>query len=165
MAAASNGIAIHGGLRPFTATFFNFLDYLKPALRLSAVMEAPVLYVFTHDSVGLGEDGPTHQPIEQLATLRATPHIVDIRPGDANEAAEAWRAAAAHTSGPVALVLSRQKVPNVDRSVYAPASGLHKGAYILKEAEGGPPEVILIATGSEVQLIVAAQKMLAERGR
>lgn len=164
MAAASNGIALHGGLRPFCATFFNFVDYLKPALRLSCLMEQPVVYVFTHDSVGLGEDGPTHQPIEQLATLRATPHMTVIRPADANEAAESWKAAAQHIVGPVALVLTRQKVPTIDRTAYAPAAGLHKGAYILKEADGGSPQVVLIATGSEVSLIIDAQKKLSEQG-
>jgi transketolase len=127
-------------------------------------MKQPVIYVFTHDSVGLGEDGPTHQPIEQLATLRATPHFTVIRPADANEAVEAWRAAAEHVVGPVALVLTRQKVPTLDRSVYAPASGLHRGAYVLKDADGGSPDVILIATGSEVTLIVEAHKLLAQRG-
>lgn len=164
MAAAANGMALHGGVRPYTATFFNFVDYMKPALRLSCLMEAPVIYVFTHDSVGLGEDGPTHQPIEQLATLRATPHCTVIRPGDANEAAEAWRVAVVHQNGPVALVLTRQKVPTLDRSVFAPADGLRKGAYVLKDADGGSPQVVLIATGSELSLIVDAQKLLAEQG-
>ncbi len=164
MGSAANGIAAHGGLRPYTATFFNFLDYMKPAVRLAALMELPVIFVFTHDSIGLGEDGPTHQPIEQLATLRATPHILTIRPGDANEAAEAWRAAIQHRSGPVALVLTRQKLPTLDRTFYAPAIGLHRGGYILKDAEGGYPEVILIATGSEVSLIVEAQKLLVVGG-
>ncbi len=164
MAAAGNGMAVHGGVRPYVATFFNFVDYLKPSLRLSALMEAPVIYVFTHDSVGLGEDGPTHQPIEQLATLRATPHMTVIRPGDANEAAEAWRLTIEHQVGPVALILTRQKVPTLDRGVFAAASGLRKGAYILREAEGGAPQVILIATGSEVSLIVDAQELLTEQG-
>ncbi len=164
MAAAANGIAAHGGLRPFVATFFNFLDYLKPSLRLSALMELPVIYVFTHDSVGLGEDGPTHQPIEQLATLRATPHSLTIRPGDGNESAEAWKVAVEHMTGPVSLILSRQKCPSFDRTVYAPASGLAKGAYIMKEADGGNPEVILIATGSELQIAAKAQTLLAEKG-
>jgi transketolase len=164
MAAACNGIALHGGLRPFAATFFNFLDYMKPAVRLSALMELPVLYVFTHDSVALGEDGPTHQPIEQLAILRATPHFTVLRPADASETAEAWKVAIEHLSGPVALILTRQKLPNLDRAVYAPAEGLRRGAYILREAEGGAPEVILIGTGSEVSLIVEAQKMLAGKG-
>ncbi|HXG23596.1 MAG TPA: transketolase, partial [Chthonomonadales bacterium] len=163
MAAAANGIALHGGLRPFVATFFNFLDYMKPAVRLAALMKVPVIYVFTHDSVGLGEDGPTHQPIEQLATLRATPQIVTIRPADANETAEAWKYAVMHRSGPVALILTRQKLPTLDRAVYAPADGLQRGAYILKEADGGDPQIILIATGSEVALIVEAQKLLRQR--
>jgi transketolase len=131
---------------------------------LSSLMEQPVIYVFTHDSIGLGEDGPTHQPIEQLATLRATPHFTVIRPADANEAAEAWRVTAEHMVGPVALVLSRQKVPTLDRNVYAPASGLTHGAYILKDATGGSPDVILVATGAEVHLITAAQKTLEDRG-
>lgn len=164
MAAAANGMALHGGVRPYVATFFNFLDYLKPALRLSALMEQPVIYIFTHDSVALGEDGPTHQPVEQLAMLRAIPHVVAIRPADANEAAEAWKVAAEHLAGPVALVLTRQKVPNVDRAVYAGAEGLRRGAYVLREAEGGPAEIVLIGTGSEVALVVEAQKHLADRG-
>ena len=147
MAAASNGLANHGGLRPYCATFFNFVDYLKPSLRLCALMELPVIYVFTHDSIGLGEDGPTHQPIEQLATLRATPHFTVIRPADSNESAEAWRAAAEHLSGPVALILTRQKLPTLDRSRYSPAEGLRRGAYILKDVEN--PDVVLIGTGSE----------------
>jgi transketolase len=172
MASAANGIALHGGLRPYVATFFNFVDYLKPALRLSALTEAPVIYVFTHDSVGLGEDGPTHQPIEQLATLRATPHFLTIRPADANEAAEAWRVVAEHQVGPAALVLTRQKLPTLDRTLYAEAIWLRHGAYILKEAHwntenvapNAPVDVILIASGSEVALIVEAEKLLHEQG-
>ena len=164
MAAACNGIANHGGLRPYCATFFNFLDYLKPSLRLAALMELPVVYVFTHDSIALGEDGPTHQPIEQLATLRATPHVTVIRPADSNEAAEAWRVAAEHLVGPVALVLTRQKLPTLDRNRYATAEGLRRGAYILKEADGGNPDVILIATGSEVALITKAEELLTGQG-
>jgi transketolase len=127
-------------------------------------MELPVIFVFTHDSIGLGEDGPTHQPIEQLATLRATPNLLTIRPADANEAAEAWRVAVENLQGPTALVLTRQKVPCYDRSVYGAASGLRQGAYILREAEGGKPDVILIGTGSEVTLIVEAERLLAEQG-
>ena len=164
MAAAANGIALHGGLRPYVATFFNFADYLKPALRLSALMGLPVVYVFTHDTIALGEDGPTHQPIEQLAMLRATPHVVTIRPADPSESAEAWRAALERRDGPTALVLTRQKVANLDRAVYAPAAGLRKGAYVLKEADGGAPAIVLIGAGSEVELVVKAQKLLAERG-
>lgn len=164
MAAACNGIAAHGGLRPYCATFFNFLDYMKPAARLSALMELPVIYVFTHDSVGLGEDGPTHQPIEQLATLRATPHFLVIRPADANESVVAWQVACEHLVGPVALVLTRQKLTTLDRGEFAAADGLRRGAYVLKDTAGGTPEVVLIATGSEVSLIVDAQRELAARG-
>lgn len=163
MAAAANGMALHGGVRPFVATFFNFADYLKSALRLSALMELPVIYVFTHDSIALGEDGPTHQPIEQLAMLRATPHLLTIRPADANEVAEAWRVACEHTSGPVALVLTRQKVPNVDRTTFAPASGLRRGAYVLADAPDGKPDVVLLASGSEVAIAMAARDLLAQR--
>lgn len=163
MAAAANGMALHGGVRPFVATFFNFADYLKPALRLSALMELPVIYVFTHDSIALGEDGPTHQPIEQLAMLRATPHVLTIRPCDANEVAEAWRVACEHRSGPVAIVLTRQKVPSFDRTVYGPASGLRRGAYVLADAPSGKPDVVLLATGSEVALAMGARDLLAQR--
>ncbi len=164
MAATANGIMLHGGLRPYVSTFFNFVDYLKPSLRLSALMELPVIYIFTHDTIALGEDGPTHQPIEQLAMLRAIPHLLDIRPSDANETTEAWKAAIQYHSGPIALVLTRQKTPNLDRTVYASATGLHRGAYILKEAKSGKPDVILIGCGSEVGLIVQAQKSLEEKG-
>jgi transketolase len=164
MAAAATGIALHGGLRPYVATFFNFLDYMKPAVRICAITEQPVIYVFTHDSVGLGEDGPTHQPIEQLATLRATPHFTVIRPADSNESVEAWKAAAEHFVGPVALILTRQKLPTLDRTIYAPADCLHKGAYVLKDSQGGSPEVVLMATGSEVHLVTEAQKLLEGQG-
>ncbi len=164
MAAAANGIALHGGLRPFVATFFNFYDYLKPALRLSALMELPVLYVFTHDSIALGEDGPTHQPIEQLAALRATPNVVTIRPADASEVAEAWKVACERLDGPTALVLSRQKVPNIDRTRAASADALRRGAYVLWEASSGPPAVVLIASGSEVHLAAGARTILEDGG-
>lgn len=164
MAAAANGMALHGGVRPFVATFFNFADYLKPALRLSALMELPVIYVFTHDSIALGEDGPTHQPIEQLAMLRATPHLVTIRPCDASEVAEAWRVACEHQEGPVALVLTRQKVPSFDRSVYAPASGLRQGAYVLADSPTDRVDVVLIGTGSEVALAMEARDILRQQG-
>lgn len=164
MAAAANGIALHGGLRPFVATFFNFVDYLKPALRLSALMELPVIYVFTHDSIGLGEDGPTHQPIEQLASLRAVPHVTVIRPSDANETAEAWKAAVQRTTGPTVLILSRQKAQNADRSLCGSAEGLHRGAYILKDAAGGSPQVVLIGTGTEVSIALSAQEILGGQG-
>ena len=163
MGAAMSGMALCR-LRPFGGTFFNFCDYVKPAVRLAALMELPVIYVFTHDSIGLGEDGPTHQPIEQLASLRAMPNILVLRPGDANEVVEAWKLAIQHTHGPTALVLSRQAMPTFDRSKFAPASGVAKGAYVLSDAPGGKPEVILIGTGSEVGLCVSAQEKLAAEG-
>jgi transketolase len=164
MGAAANGIALHGGLRPYTATFFNFLDYMKPAVRLAALMELPVTFVFTHDSVGLGEDGPTHQPIEQLAALRATPHVTTIRPADSNESVVAWQVAMENLHGPTALVLTRQKLPTLDRTKVAAADGLRKGAYVLRDAEGGAPEVILIGSGSEVPLVNDAADLLAVQG-
>jgi transketolase len=164
MAAAANGMALHGGVRPYVATFFNFADYLKPALRLSALMKLPVVYVFTHDSIALGEDGPTHQPIEQLAALRATPNVVTLRPADGNEVAEAWKVACRRLDGPTALILSRQKVPNFDRADAGPAEGTSKGAYTLIEATGGAPQVILVATGSEVASAVEARAILEAAG-
>jgi transketolase len=151
-------------LRPFGGTFFNFSDYVKPAVRLAALMEIPVIYVFTHDSIGLGEDGPTHQPIEQLAALRAMPNILVLRPGDANEVVEAWKLAVTHTHGPTALVLSRQAMPTLDRAKFAPAAGVAKGAYVLSDAPGGKPDVILIGTGSELGLCVATQEKLIAEG-
>jgi transketolase len=160
MGGIVNGIAYHGGLRPFGATFFNFLDYMKPSVRLAALSELPAIFVWTHDSIGLGEDGPTHQPVEQLMTLRATPHTTVIRPCDANEAAEAWRVAASHAGGPVGIVLTRQNLPVLDRAKFAPASMLAKGAYVLAEASGKAPRVILIATGSEVSLAMEAREAL-----
>lgn len=160
MAAAINGIAAHGGLIPFCATFFTFSDYLRPSLRLAALMGLHVIHVFTHDSIGLGEDGPTHQPVEQLAALRAIPNLLVIRPGDANETAVAWQVAL-ECSGPVALILSRQNIPTLDRMRYAPAEGLRRGAYIVAAVSGGIPELILIATGSELHLALAAQDELA----
>jgi transketolase len=159
MAAATNGIALHGGLLPFCSTFFNFLDYLKPALRLSALNQLRTIYVFTHDSVFLGEDGPTHQPIEQLAMLRATPNVIDIRPADALETLEAWKIAVQPATGPTAIVLSRQKLPFLGERVAA----VERGGYVLHDPEGGI-DVILIATGSEVALAVDAAKVLAEKG-
>jgi transketolase len=163
MGAAMSGMA-ECRLRPFGGTFFNFCDYVKPSVRLAALMELPVIYVFTHDSIGLGEDGPTHQPIEQLASLRAMPNILVLRPGDANEVVEAWKLALQQSHRPTALVLSRQAMPTFDRTKFAPASGVAKGAYILSDAPGGKPEVILIGTGSEVGLCVAAQEKLAAEG-
>jgi transketolase len=164
MGAISNGIAAHGGLVPFAATFLTFSDYMKPAIRLAALMELPVIYVFTHDSIGLGEDGPTHQPVEHLAGLRAIPRLVVVRPADANETVTAWRVALESRVRPVALVLSRQNVPTLDRNRFAPADGLRKGAYVLSDPPGGKPQLILIASGSEVGLIVQAGKKLREEG-
>jgi transketolase len=148
---------------PYGSTFLIFSDYLRPSIRLAALMELGVVYVFTHDSIGVGEDGPTHQPIEQLAALRAIPHLVVIRPADANETAVAWRIAIERRNQPVALALSRQNVPTLDRGQFAPADGVRKGAYILADAPGGKPDLILIGTGSEVSLVVAAREKLAER--
>jgi transketolase len=158
-AAISNGLSL-SKLRPLWSTYLTFSDYARPAIRLSALMELPVIHVFTHDSIGLGEDGPTHQPVEQLASLRAIPGLDVIRPADANEVAEAWRAAIDRHHQPVALVLTRQNVPVFDRSKYASAEGLRRGAYVLADAEDGEPEVILIATGSEVALALAAYEEL-----
>lgn len=162
MAAAINGIAAHGGLIPFGATFFTFSDYLRPSLRLAALMGLHIIHVFTHDSIALGEDGPTHQPVEQLAALRAIPNLLVIRPGDANETAVAWQVAL-ESAGPVALILSRQNMPTLDRSRYAPASGLKRGAYIVAAMTGGEPDLVLIATGSELHLATAAQDELARQ--
>ena len=160
MAAVMNGMAAHDGTIPFGATFLTFADYLRPALRLAALMGLHVIHIFTHDSIALGEDGPTHQPIEQLAALRAIPNLVVIRPGDANETTVAWQAALELKNRPVALVLSRQNLPILDRTRCAAAAGLRRGAYILSEAEGGAPDLILIATGSEISLAIAAQEEL-----
>jgi transketolase len=162
MGSIANGMALTY-LRPYTGTFMVFSDYMRPPIRLAAIMELPVIFVFTHDSIGVGEDGPTHQPIEQLAALRAIPGLDTIRPGDANETAVAWRVALKHTHEPTALVLSRQAIPTLDRKKYASADGLEKGGYVLADASGEPPQVILIATGSELPLAVAAhEKLLAE---
>jgi transketolase len=160
MAAVMNGMAAHGGTIPFGATFLTFSDYLRPALRLAALMGLKVIHVFTHDSIALGEDGPSHQPIEQLAALRAIPNLVVIRPGDANETAVAWQVALEMQNRPVALVLSRQNLPTLDRSHLASASGLQRGAYILADVEGGNPDLVLIATGSELSLAIAAAEHL-----
>jgi transketolase len=157
-------MALHGGLRPFTATFFVFTDYARPAIRLAALMGLPVIYVMTHDSIGVGEDGPTHQPVEHLASLRAMPNLCLIRPADANETVYAWAAALKRTGGPTLLVLTRQNLPILDRSVLAPAEGVLKGAYVLSREYGEAPDIILIATGSEVQLVLEAQKRLLDEG-
>jgi transketolase len=163
MGAIANGIAAHGGLLPFTATFLIFSDYMRPPMRLAALSALHVVHVFTHDSIALGEDGPTHQPVEQLANLRAVPNLTVLRPCDANETAEAWRVAVETRSSPVTLVLTRQKVPTLDRTRYASAAGLRRGAYVLDDRDGDPA-LILIATGSEVQLIVEAAERLRRDG-
>lgn len=164
MGSLANGMAVHGGIMPFTATFMVFSDYMRPAIRLAAIMKAHVIFVFTHDSIGLGEDGPTHQPIEHLAALRAIPNLVVIRPGDANEVPVAWRVAIAMRDRPVVLAFTRQVVQTLDRTQYASAEGLSRGAYVLADAPNGKPDAILIASGSEVPLIVGAQKKLQEQG-
>jgi len=151
-------------LKVFNATFFNFTDYMKPSMRLAALMEVPVIYVMTHDSIGLGEDGPTHQPIEQLAGLRAMPNMLVLRPGDANEVTEAWKLAVQQKSRPTTLVLSRQAMPTLDRTKYAAASGVAKGAYALADAPGGKPDVILMGTGSELSLCLEAFEKLKAEG-
>jgi transketolase len=163
MAAALNGIAAHGGLRPFGSTFLIFFDYLKPSLRLASLSHYPTILIGTHDSIGLGEDGPTHQPVEQLAMLRAIPGVVTIRPADAAETAEAWRVALERKDGPTALVLTRQKLPVLDRAAHGAAGGVRRGGYVLWEPEGGP-EAIIIATGSEVHLALESAKLLAGEG-
>ena len=164
MAAITSGLALHGGLLPFASTFLIFSDYMRPAIRLACLMGLHVIYVFTHDSVGLGEDGPTHQPVEHLASLRAMPNMTVIRPADANETAEAWAAAIEAKGGPVSLIFTRQKLPVIDRRKYAPASGLHRGAYILAGKASEKPDIILIATGSEVHPALEAYETLAHEG-
>jgi transketolase len=163
MAAALNGMVI-SKLRAFGGTFFNFTDYMRPSMRLASITEIPTIYVLTHDSIGLGEDGPTHQPIEQLASLRAMPHMIVMRPGDANEVVEAWKTIMPFKHYPVALVLTRQALPTIDRSKYAPASGVAKGGYILRDVPDGSPELILIGTGSELSLCVSAYEKLTAEG-
>lgn len=160
MGAAMNGMALHGGVIPFGGTFLVFSDYNKPAIRISGLSKIPAIYIFTHDSIGLGEDGPTHQPIEHLAALRATPNVRVYRPADANETAYAWKSALEFKTGPSLLVLTRQNLPIVDRNLYGSADGVEKGAYILKKESGDKPDVILLATGSEVQLTVSAAEQL-----
>jgi transketolase len=164
MAAVLNGMALHGGVVPYGGTFLVFSDYMRPSIRLGAMMGLGVVYVFTHDSIGLGEDGPTHQPVEMLATLRAVPNLVVLRPADASETAEAWKVALARRHGPTALVLTRQAVPTLDRAVVAPASGVARGAYVLVEARDGAPAVILLASGSEVSLALEARETLEAEG-
>jgi len=163
MGASVNGMVL-SGLRAFSATFFNFSDYMRASMRLAALMEIPTVFIFTHDSIGVGEDGPTHQPIEQLASLRAMPNMLVFRPGDANEATECWRVIAQLKHSPATVVLTRQAMPTLDRSKYAAASGVSKGAYVLADAEGGKPDLILIGTGSEVSLCLEAAEKLKASG-
>jgi transketolase len=163
MGAVLNGLSL-SKVRPYGSGFLIFSDYGRPSIRLAAIMEIPVIYVFTHDSIGVGEDGPTHQPVEHLLSLRAIPGLVTIRPGDANEVAEAWRVILGSRHEPVCLILSRQALPTLDRSKYAAASGLARGGYVLADAPGGHPEVLLLATGSEVALCVAAHELLGKEG-
>ncbi len=164
MGSVVNGMSYHGGVIPFCATFMVFSDYMRPPVRLSALSHLGSIWVFTHDSIGVGEDGPTHQPVEHVAALRSIPNLLVLRPGDANEVREAWKVAIEHRHRPSVLVLTRQNLPTLDRSKYAPAEGLRKGAYVLADLGQGKPQVILMATGSEVQLIVAAGQRLAESG-
>ena len=164
MGAILNGLALSKALIPYGGTFLVFSDYMRPAIRLAALMKLPVVYVFTHDSIGLGEDGPTHQPIEHTASMRAMPNLTILRPADANETVEAWKAALLNRQGPSALVLTRQNLPILDRSRYGSAAGLHKGAYVLADAPNGNPDLILMGSGSEVHLLLGAQDQLKARG-
>jgi transketolase len=164
MGSILNGLALHGGVIPYGGTFLVFSDYMRPAIRLAALMGLKIIYVFTHDSIGLGEDGPTHQPVEHLASLRTIPGLTVIRPCDANETAEAWRFALGSSNGPVALALTRQGMPTLDRDTLAPATGLFRGAYILRDAGDGKPDIILLATGSEIQIALDGSRKLEEKG-
>jgi transketolase len=162
MGAMMNGMSLHGGVIPYGGTFLVFSDYMRPAIRLAALMKRQAIYVFTHDSIGLGEDGPTHQPIEQLTALRCIPNLLVVRPADANESAEAWKVAIKHRTGPTALVFTRQKLSLIDRTKCAPASGLARGAYVLVDAASGPPRAVIMASGSEVEIALKARDLLAE---
>jgi transketolase len=164
MAAAMNGMALHGGVIPFGGTFLVFSDYNKPAIRIAALSKIPTIFVFTHDSIGLGEDGPTHQPVEHLAALRAIPNVHVLRPADANEVSHCWKAALTRSDGPSVMVLTRQSLPTIDRNEFSSASGCAKGAYIIKKESSGSPDVILIATGSEVYPTLLASEILEEKG-
>jgi transketolase len=164
MGSIMNGMRLHRGVLPFGGTFLIFSDYMRPAVRLASLMKQQVIFIYTHDSIGLGEDGPTHQPVEQLSALRAIPGITLIRPADATETAEAWKVAVQHKDGPVCLVLTRQKLGYIDRTRYASAEGVAKGGYVLADAEGGAPQVVLLSSGSEVALIVAAREKLQAAG-
>jgi transketolase len=162
MGSIMNGMALHGGLIPYGGTFLVFSDYMRPAIRLAALMKQQAIYVFTHDSIGLGEDGPTHQPVEQLSALRAIPNLLVIRPADANETAEAWKIAIKHRTGPTALVFTRQKLPLIDRTKSGPAAGVARGAYVLVDPASGPPRAVIMASGSEVEIALKARELLAE---
>ncbi len=164
MCSILNGMSL-SKLRPYGSGFLIFSDYSKPPMRLASIMEIPVIYVFTHDSIGVGEDGPTHQPIEQLATLRSIPGFIVLRPADANEVAEAWKIIMQLRHEPAALILTRQAIPTFDRTKYAAASGVAKGAYVLADAKDGKPDLILMGTGSEVSLCVAAYEELTAEGK
>jgi transketolase len=164
MGSILNGIALHGGTRPYGGTFLVFSDYMRPSVRLAALMEQPVTYVWTHDSIGLGEDGPTHQPVEHLWSLRNIMGLDVVRPADANETAAAWRTIITRTDRPAGLCLTRQNVPVFDREKYGPADGTARGAYVLADSDAGQPDVILIGTGSEVQIAVHARELLAAEG-
>jgi transketolase len=164
MGSLLNGIALHKGFIPYGGTFLIFSEYMRPPIRIAAISHLRPIYVFTHDSIGLGEDGPTHQPIEQLAALRAIPNHAVIRPSDPTEVAEAWRAAIRHHAGPVSIVLTRQKVSVVDRAKFGAADGLHRGGYVLADAKPGAPKLVLMGTGSEVELVLGAYEKLAAEG-
>jgi len=164
MGSIMNGMALHGGVIPYGGTFLVFSDYMRPAVRLAALMHQRVIYVYTHDSIGLGEDGPTHQPIEHLTALRCIPNMTVVRPADAAETTEAWKVALTHRTGPTALVLTRQKLGLIDRTRYAAASGAARGAYVLADSPEGAPDVVLMSSGSEVAIILNAAEQLAARG-
>jgi transketolase len=164
MGSIMNGLVLHGGIIPYGATFLTFADYMRPPMRLAALMKLPVIYVFTHDSIAVGEDGPTHQPVGQLCSLRVIPNMTVIRPADANETVMAWKAAIEHKTGPVCLVLSRQGLPTLDQQALASAEGLLKGAYVLADTAGRTPDIILMGTGSELLHCLVAREQLAERG-
>jgi transketolase len=164
MGAIANGMAAHGGMIPYTATFLTFADYMRAPMRLAALSASRAVFIFTHDSIGVGEDGPTHQPIEQVMNLRTVPNLTVIRPSDANEVREAWKIALEDENGPTALILSRQKLPVLDRTLYAPAEELKRGGYTLWESSPGTPDLILIGTGSEVHLALTAGEELSADG-
>jgi transketolase len=165
MGSIVNGMALHGGVIPYGGTFLVFSDYMRPAIRLSALSHYPSIWIFTHDSIGVGEDGPTHQPVEHVMALRTIPNLVVLRPADANEVNEAWKIAIERRNAPTALILTRQNLPTLDRQVYSPAKGIRKGAYVLADLGEPDPELILMASGSEVSLIVEAASRLSDQGK